>query len=271
VGESFRIGVSQGTGDLTMIDFEDGVQPGGFHVKQSELELALERYLVQMAIVLESRQIALLARHIRLVLDANKRVNLTRVTDPLQAVRLHTADSLAVLEDLARANAGPLLDLGSGAGFPGIPIAVTTNRPVLLVDSVAKKVRELDAIVSSLGLLDCVSTSSSRAEVLGRTMRGKFPVVVARAVSELPALVELASPLLAMDGRLYCLKGSPTQEETTRGQAAADLVGMVHMYEREFELPEGAGHRTILCYRKSGKSSVALPRREGLAQNSPLA
>jgi 16S rRNA (guanine527-N7)-methyltransferase len=102
-------------------------------------------------------------------------------------------------------------------------------------------------------------------------MRGKFPVVVARAVSELPALVELASPVLAMDGRLYCLKGSPTQEETTRGLAAADLVGMVHMYEREFELPEGAGHRTILCYRKSGESSVALPRREGLAQNSPLA
>jgi 16S rRNA (guanine527-N7)-methyltransferase len=241
-----------------------------FHVKHEELETALTEYLSKMGIHRRPAEIALLIRHIELVIDANRRVNLTRVTDRMSAVRLHAADSLAVLEDLENAPVGPLLDLGSGAGFPGIPLAICSDRSVVLVDSVAKKVRELELIVAAMGLENRIQAIAARAEALGRSHAGEFSVVTARAVSELPALVELAGPLLAIGGRLVCLKGSPSSEEISRANAVANVVGMRLEYQRSFDLPQAVGHRTIACYSRVGVAKIALPRREGLAQHSPL-
>ena len=164
-----------------------------------------------------------------------------------------------------------MLDLGSGAGFPGIPLAVASGRRVMLLDSVGKKVRELEAIISAMGLIDILVAKADRAESLARTARDGFSVVTARAVSELPALVELAAPLLVQGGQLICLKGTPGRDEVRRADKVAGLVGMGLCSVREFDLPEGAGHRTILAYGKLGTASVRLPRREGMAQHSPLA
>jgi 16S rRNA (guanine527-N7)-methyltransferase len=239
-------------------------------VKHEELQTALAQYLTEMSIFVSQEQIDLLVRHIELVLEANQRVNLTRVLNPLSALRLHTADSLSVLEDLGKAPDGTLLDLGSGAGFPGIPLAICAKRPVVLLDSVAKKIRELALIVAELGLDGRVLAVAARAERIGRTQPGEFAVVTARAVSELPALVELAAPLLALRGRLVCLKGSPPPEEITRASGVARLVGMELDYQRSFDLPHGAGHRTVLCYTRCGAEEIPLPRREGLAQHAPL-
>jgi 16S rRNA (guanine527-N7)-methyltransferase len=239
-------------------------------VKHSDLEALLIEYLGLMRVFPPSSEISMLARHVELVLDANQRVNLTRIIDPASAARLHTADSLSVLDDVGKAPKGALLDLGSGAGFPGIPLAICTTRDVVLLDSVSKKVRELDLMVSALGLEDRVAATAGRAEALARSRPGTFSVIVARAVSELPALLELASPLLASDGRLVCMKGSPSREEVGRADAVAPLLGMRVEYQRAFDLPQEAGHRTVLCYRKVAAPRVALPRREGLAQHSPL-
>ena len=240
-------------------------------MKQSALAVSLGDYLAKMNIVLQSQQLDLLARHVELVLNANRRVNLTRVNEASDAIRLHTADSLTLLQDMLRAPDGSALDLGTGAGFPGIPLAVASGRRFVLLDSVGKKIRELNSIVSALGLSDHVETSAARAEAFARTVVNQHSVVVARAVSDLPALVELASPLLANDGLLLCQKGHPSEEEVRRGNEVAEMTGMRLEYQREFELPELAGHRTVLCYRKVARSIVKLPRREGLAQHAPLA
>jgi 16S rRNA (guanine527-N7)-methyltransferase len=240
-------------------------------VKQSALSDSLADYLVLLGVQLDTKRIDTLTHHLALVIEANERVNLTRVTDPLTAVRLHTGDSLSVLEDVLGSPDGTILDLGSGAGFPGIPIAVASDRSVVLLDSVAKKVVELRGIVTALGLEGRVSALNGRAEALARLEEQRYSVVVARAVSELPALVELASPLLAPQGRLLCMKGSPSIVEVERGDKVAAKVGMRLEYRRDFDLPEGFGHRSILCYSKISKSAVTLPRREGLAQHSPLA
>lgn len=240
-------------------------------MKHALLVDELSAYLSLAGIALQPLQAELLARHIELVLEANQRVNLTRVTDPRDAIRLHTADSLTVLPDVRSAPEGPLLDLGSGAGFPGIPLAVCTNRQVTLLDSVGKKVRELDLIVSKLALTDQVAVVADRAEALASTHAESFSVVTVRAVSELPALVELAAPLLAEGGTLVCLKGSPHPDEIDRADSVAELVGMRRSMLRSFDLPEDAGHRTIVCYERLAGSRVKLPRRVGLAQHSPLA
>jgi 16S rRNA (guanine527-N7)-methyltransferase len=240
-------------------------------VKHKELENELSAYVSLMGLRIEQTDLSLMARQIELVLQANTRVNLTRVVDPSASVRLLTADSLSALEDLCLAPAGEMLDLGTGAGFPGIPLAICSGRKTTLLDSVAKKVRELEAIVASLGLSDSIAAISSRAEALARVRPGGFAVVTARAVSELPALVELASPLLERGGLLVCLKGAPTSDERSRGEAAAEVAGMQLASVREFELPEAVGHRTIVCYRKESAGTIPLPRREGMAQHSPLA
>jgi 16S rRNA (guanine527-N7)-methyltransferase len=240
-------------------------------VKHALLVEELQSYLNLAGIGVSPAQLDLLVRHIELVLDANQRVNLTRVVDSHDAIRLHTADSLTVLTELSHAPDGPLLDIGSGAGFPGIPLAVCSNRSVTLLDSVGKKVRELNLIISLLSMSNQVTALAERAEVLASTQRESFSVVTARAVSELPALVELAAPLLARGGLLICLKGSPHPAEMDRADAAGKMIGMRLSHKRSFDLPEGVGHRTILCYERFTEATVRLPRRTGLAQHSPLA
>ncbi len=233
--------------------------------------IELSEYLSLMGIAIGFQELESLVTHLEMVLAANDRINLTRITDPSAALRLHTADSLSVLEDLNSSAPGDVLDLGSGAGFPGIPLAVCSQRRIDLADSVAKKMREVRGIVLALGLEPRVGTKSERAESLARTHAGEYSVVVARAVSELPALVELASPLLSVGGRLICMKGSPEASEVRRAEKVCALTGMRPEHSRSFELPEGVGHRSVYCYLKASVGPTPLPRREGLAQHSPLA
>lgn len=131
--------------------------------------------------------------------------------------------------------------------------------------------RELESIVAALGLSNRVRVRASRAEALARTEPGRYAVVVTRALSELPALVELAAPLLEHGGELICMKGIPSFEELRRGEAAASIVGLRLDSDRQLELPEDVGRRRILVYRKVRQSDIHLPRREGAAQHSPLA
>jgi 16S rRNA (guanine527-N7)-methyltransferase len=209
----------------------------------------------------------LMARHLWKVYEANAHTNLTRVsreTAPL----LHVGDSLSGLGAMIDSPPGPWADMGSGAGFPGIPLAVMSGRHVDLIESVGKKAAILRSICESL-CLD-VSVLACRAEDAGETGRERWSAVAARAVAQLPALVELASPLLVSGGVLVCWKGALTVDEQERGDRAAGIVGMGPSSARRFLLPDGA-ERAIVVYKKDGRASVSLPRRAGLAQRSPLA
>jgi 16S rRNA (guanine527-N7)-methyltransferase len=239
-------------------------------VKQSDVEY-LRSYLAAMGIDPDERQLELLVRHVELVLEANARLNLTRITDLHEALRLHVADSLSALTELQDAPTGAMLDIGSGAGFPGIPLSMCSGRQVVLLDSVGKKAREVQEIIKLLGLDASIEVLAARAEAFARERPAAYTAVTARALSSLPALVELASPLLSVGGRLICLKGTPDESELARGDRAARIVGMRRAGVRTLELPECAGTRTIVVYERVGQPSVRLPRREGMAQRSPLA
>ena len=231
----------------------------------------IREYLGELTVVASPEQVDLLARHLQLVADANQRVNLTRLIEPRDTVRLHTGDSLTILGDVADGPPGRMVDMGSGAGFPGLPLAIMTGRSTVLLDSVGKKVRELATMIVDLGLSDSVTARASRAEALARAEPAGFAIVTARALAELPAIVELASPLMQQGGVLVCMKGNPSRSEAARGRETAAIVGMEQEAIREFDLPGGAGHRTVIIYRKTGSPTVPLPRREGLAQHNPLA
>lgn len=216
------------------------------------------------------RQRELLDKHLELVIEENKVTNLTRIVDWESAQVLHVEDSLAGLPEVEEALEGPYLDMGSGAGFPGIPLAIMTGRGTLLADSVGKKTRALDSFAAELGIDDIVSTYHGRIEDLALQQPNRFSLVTARALSSLASLLELASPLLAKGGRLVCYKAHSESEELEHAREIARKLGMEFVSSRGFTLSDGETSRAIIVFRKRCNPSMKLPRRVGMAQKKPF-
>ncbi len=231
-----------------------------------ELSLALD----EAGIATTQRQRELLALHLDLVIERNRVVNLTRITSVREAAYLHVVDSLLLLEAFSRAPEGPFVDMGTGAGFPGIPLAIVTGRPAVLVDSVGKKVAAVEDFVRELGLGDAVRAQACRVEDFARQNRNAFAAVTARAVAQTNVIVEYAAPLLARGGHLVVAKARPTAEEIEAGDRAARVCGLRRVSRETFSLPHDMGHREILVYQRTANSSVRLPRAVGMAKHHPL-
>lgn len=211
-------------------------------------------------------------QYLEAVLQKTKVVNLTAVSEFEAALRLHLVDSLLVLDEITSAPAGAMLDLGSGGGFPGTPLAIASGRPTCLLDSVRKKTEAVAECLRVTGIPESlVWVMWGRAEEVAQTQPNSFAVITARAVAELPILVELASPLLQQGGRLVAMKGALTDDEAQRGAAAASLAGMEIVATRRYSLPGAGEQRTVVIISRKGRSRVALPRRPGMANKSPLA
>ena len=215
---------------------------------------------------LQIEQRKLLDLHLELVLKENERSNLTRIVDWQQGQLLHIEDSLVGLQEFEDAPSGRAADLGSGGGFPGIPLAIVSGRPIMLVDSVTKKTTALDRMIEELGLEGQVSTYTGRSEELALEMPESFAVITARALSSLPSLLELAVPLLSLGGQLICYKAA---EELEQAAGLEEKLGMKLVSMRTTQLSDNGTNRTILVYEKVGEPMVSLPRRPGMAQKRP--
>lgn len=240
-------------------------------MSNSDANAMTRELLAQAGLEIDDVAIATLLRHLDCLIVANNRLNLTRITGKLDAVRLHLVDSLLAMDEVAAAPQGTLCDIGTGGGYPGIPLAVATRREAVLLDSVTKKAAAVDSIIADCRLGEQVRVAAERAEEYALHAPAAFAVVVARAVAPLPALLELASPLL-MDGGLFvALKGRPQDNEVAAGAIVAEIAGFDAPSIRVVSIPGGDETRTILSYRKMRVSSVKLPRRAGMAQRRPLA
>ena len=213
-----------------------------------------------------------LLRHLDLVIEANKSVNLTRITSVRDGINLHIVDSLLyIAADLSmRESRGRLLDIGTGAGYPGIPIDICSSVNVTMIDSVGKKVRALQSFVDELGLDSKSECIKSRAEELAQQQSGSFEYVTARAVAQLSTLIEYATPFLVKSGKAIFSKGRMSDDEIEQAQITAKICGMKLVSRKTFELPDESGHRELLTYVRERDSKVNLPRRNGLAKSEPL-
>lgn len=239
-----------------------------FHVKHNHHSIDPARVasaLVEVGVAASSAQIDLLVKHASLVLETNATMNLTRIIDPVDVVELHIQDSLAPMA-LVDMTIGPVADIGSGAGYPGIPLAIM-DCELTLCESVRKKAAFLSETVEALGL-DC-SVMALRAEELAVLQPNAFSVVTARAVSSLPALVELSAPLLSHGGCLVAMKGRLQAAEWEQADRVGEICGMRRTATLEYSLPRG-DQRSVYVYRKTGTAQIALPRRPGMAQRQPL-
>ncbi len=204
------------------------------------------------------------------ILEVNKTTNLTRIASQAEAEILHIEDSLVGLPEMEAAPEGLYGDLGSGGGFPGVPLAIATGRTTVLVDSVKKKMALVAGVLEELGLGGQISTYDGRIEELALERPGSFSALTARALSRLVSLLELASPLLSKGGQLICYKAQVDDEELEEARVVEGLVGMKLVSRRELTLSDGETSRTILVFEKIGRGKVKLPRRIGLAQRNPL-
>lgn len=219
---------------------------------------------------LEPRKAALLDSHLSMVIEANKKLNLTRIDDKEQGILLHIEDSLSALPEVNDAIPGLLGDIGTGGGFPGIPLAIMTGRETVLIDSSKKKINVLKEIIDTIGMTAQISTCALRIEEASLDYRSSFSVVTARALSSLASLMELASPLLCNNGRLVCYKANVGEDEIAHTIKIEKILGMRLVSERVLQLSDGATNRRIIVYEKVGSPEKQLPRKIGLAQKRPF-
>lgn len=211
-----------------------------------------------------------LIEHLQLVIEANKTTNITRITSFEEAMVLHIEDSLAALEEIDAAPDGMLADIGSGAGYPGIPLAIRTGRQTVLVESIKKKAHILRGMVEALQLENTVQVYSGRAEELAKERPAEFAVVTARAVAKLGVLMELASPLLVQGGRLVCYKAHVDSDELNHALELQERLGLRHATTWEFVLSDESTYRQIIVFEKAEVARIKLPRNVGMAQKKPL-
>lgn len=212
-------------------------------------------------------------RYVALLLEANARLNLTRVVEPADVARLHLLDALSALPLLDAARADRVVDLGSGGGVPAIPLALARPEAEwIMVDSVRKKAAVLEAFVAELGLRNA-RVLAQRAETLGHqpAHRERYAVATARACAPLPVLAELALPLVTIGGELLAWKGPLTEDdqELRRGRVAAGQVGGGRLQVVEAGLPALGGH-TFVVVPKQHATPARFPRRPGEPSRRPL-
>ena len=220
-------------------------------------------------ITVTQEQERLLLDDLHAVMEVNQTINLTRIVSEEGAMVLHLEDSLTGLSYLNDAPAGLYGDLGTGGGFPGIPLCIMTGRRTVLIDSVKKKVKALEDVSRKIGLDDFIEGYAGRIEDLALERKGEFSALTARALSSLPSLMELAAPLLRKGGRLICYKSQPSDEEMNMARDIEGLLGLSMVACDEFELSDGS-KRCMVLYEKVEKPHIRLPRRVGMAQKHPL-
>ena len=241
------------------------------HPAAGEAWPGLETAAAAIGVPLSPPQLTQFASYRALLLEWNARFNLTAITDPAAIEERLFWDALLLLSELdalAHDHAPTLVDIGSGAGFPALPLAIM--RPAwsfTLIEATGKKVAFLTAAIAVLAL-PRVTAVHGRAEDVARdpARRGSWQLATARAVASVPALIELTMPLLRVGGHAVLPKGLELAAELAAGERAADLVGA--RLERANRVP-GTATR-IVVVTKTRATPAAYPRRPGIPAREPL-
>jgi 16S rRNA (guanine527-N7)-methyltransferase len=232
-----------------------------------------------LGIILNARQQSAFELYYRELVDWNQRFNLTAITEERQVQLRHFLDSITCLTALTSCPPAPsgearlrLLDIGTGAGFPGIPLKlVRPDWEVTLLEATAKKARFLEHVVAILGLKH-VTCLQGRAEELAHEAehRERYDVVVARAVANMPALAELMLPFCRRGGIIIAQKGGSPEAEVTSADYAIGVLGGTLCRVITLELPGLAEPRRLVVVRKTAPSPDKYPRRAGMPAKRPL-
>ena len=222
--------------------------------------------LPELKLALSEEQVDTLCAFGAAVVRQNQVMNLTAITEPAQVAKLHLLDSLSVLSALDL-RGKKLIDVGCGAGFPGVPLAIACpEAQVTLLDSLGKRITWLKEILPQLGIqAECVT---ARAEEAVASCRESYDIATSRAVARLNILLELLAPYVKVGGAVVALKGSAAKEELGECGDAMKKLGLRQEAFLEFPV-DGASHALIVL-RKVAPTPKAYPRRYAKIKQSPL-
>ena len=227
----------------------------------------LEQYLKISDITLNEKQIENLIKYLDLLIETNKVMNLTAIREEEAILEKHFIDSL-LLTKLIKDDEKNIIDIGTGAGFPGLVLSIVyPNKNFLLVDSVKKKISFINSVIEKLGLKN-VKTSTERAEELIKNNREKFDVALCRGVANLRIILEYLIPFLKVNGRFLPQKLNVNELEESKN--ALKILNSEIINIHNFKLPISGDERIILEIVKKSKTNKIYPRAVGIPSKKPL-
>lgn len=235
-----------------------------------EFERLMIEYGQKINIKFTEEQLNKFYEYMNLLLEWNEKINLTAITEPKDVILKHFIDSLTINKYLKENRT--LADVGTGAGFPGIPLKILRpDLKIILVDSLNKRINFLNEVILKLNLKD-IDTVHSRIEDFGndKKYREKFDYVTARAVANLSVLSEYLLPICKVTGKCICMKGSNVEEELSSGKVAINVLGGKISCVDEFVLPDSDICRNVIVVDKVKNTPGRFPRKAGVPAKEPI-
>lgn len=237
-------------------------------------EVLMRKELSKLSIQLTEEQIKQFYHYYQLLVEWNEKMNLTAITQMEEVITKHFVDSLSLVKAIPDLKNGKsrILDVGTGAGFPGIPLKIAfPNLQITLLDSLNKRIRFLEEVIHQLGLEE-IHGIHGRAEDFGRDAdyREQYDYCVSRAVANLATLTEYCMPYVKTGGAFVPYKSGKIEEELGQAKRAVKLLGGKLEQVVSFTLPGSDAERTLVVIRKIEGTSKKYPRKAGMPGKEPL-
>ena len=239
-------------------------------MEKEEFAQKLAQGMKELKIELNQTQIEQFYKYMELLKEWNEKINLTAITEPEEIIQKHFIDSATIIKDLEKSK--KIIDIGTGAGFPGIPIKIIKPEiEVVLVDSLNKRIKFLEETIKKLNLKK-IRAIHARAEEIGQNKeyREQFDAVVSRAVANMTILSEYTIPLIKQNGTAIYMKGSEIEEELENSKKAIKVLGGTIEKVEKFKLPKSEIKRNNIIIKKTSKTSEKYPRNSAKIKKNPI-
>ena len=237
---------------------------------KEDFEKEIMEYVEELGIKLSKEQAEIFFDYMNLLLEWNEKINLTAITEEKEVIVKHFVDSLTIAKYIPEG--ASLVDVGTGAGFPGIPLKIIRDDlKITLLDSLQKRINFLDVVIKKLNLKN-IETIHARVEEFGKNSkyRESFEVATSRAVANLSTLTEYLLPLVKVGGIAVCMKGSSIEEELETSKKAINVLGGKVSNVFEFDLPKTDIKRNIVIVDKINETPSKYPRKPGMPSKEPI-
>ena len=239
-------------------------------MNRKEFDESLVKYAKKINININETQLEKFYSYMQLLLEWNKKINLTAITDENEIILKHFIDSLTISKHIE--SESYIIDVGTGAGFPGIPLKIIREDvKIVLLDSLNKRISFLNEIIKALNL-ENIEAIHGRAEEIAKNKkyREKFNIVTSRAVANLSTLSEYMLPLTKVSGKAICMKGKEIENEINDAKNAINILGGKITDIEQFQLIDNDINRSIVIINKVKNTTIKNTRKAGTPSKEPL-